>query len=152
MRRSQADVAKSRLESMQPLEFLPEVKKKKIPRKDTWIMLWSSCFTHLSSLSFQSELEVSFESVYPEVIGFPKRPKWDYSMGRQEVEKNETRMFEEWMDSIYEHYPTEDLSYFEHNLEVWRQLYVFESTFRLITRHLPPLGILTCCASHDVYS
>ncbi|KAK3815482.1 MAG: hypothetical protein J3Q66DRAFT_344864 [Benniella sp.] len=94
MRRSQADIAKSRLESMQPLEFLPE-----------------------------SELEVSFESVYPKVIGFPKRPKWDYSMSRQEVEKNETRMFEEWMDSIYEHYPTEELSYFEHNLEVWRQLW-----------------------------
>ncbi|KAF9938979.1 Guanine nucleotide-binding-like protein 1 [Modicella reniformis] len=94
MRRSPSDIERSRKASMQPLEFLPE-----------------------------SELEVSFESMFPEVIGFPKRPKWDYSMSREQLEKNETQMFEEWMDSIYNRYPTEGLSYFEHNLEVWRQLW-----------------------------
>jgi len=60
--------------------------------------------------------------MFPNVIGFPRRPKWDYSMSRQELERNETKMFEEWMDSVYNQYPAEELSYFEHNLEVWRQL------------------------------
>ncbi|KAF9346945.1 Guanine nucleotide-binding-like protein 1 [Mortierella sp. AD094] len=94
LRRSAVEIEASRRESMQPLQFLPE-----------------------------SELEVSFEAMFPEVIGFPKRPKWDYSMSREELEKNETRMFEAWMDSVYNRYPADELSYFEHNLEVWRQLW-----------------------------
>ncbi|KAF9996327.1 Guanine nucleotide-binding-like protein 1 [Entomortierella chlamydospora] len=94
LRRSAAEIKASRIESMQPLQLLPE-----------------------------SELEVSFEAMFPEVIGFPKRPKWDYSMSRQELEKNEIKMFEAWMDSVYNRYPAEELSYFEHNLEVWRQLW-----------------------------
>ncbi|KAF8953577.1 Guanine nucleotide-binding-like protein 1 [Entomortierella lignicola] len=94
IRRSAVEIENSRRESMQPLRFLPE-----------------------------SELEVSFEEMFPEVIGFPKRPKWDYSMSREELEKNETKMFEAWMDSIYNRYPEDELSYFEHNLEVWRQLH-----------------------------
>ncbi|KAG0243735.1 hypothetical protein B0O80DRAFT_529213 [Mortierella sp. GBAus27b] len=94
IRRSQADIEKSRKASMQPLVFLPE-----------------------------SELEVSFDAMYSEVIGFPKRPKWDYSMSREQVEANESKMFGEWMDSIYNRYPSEELSYFEHNLDVWRQLW-----------------------------
>ncbi|KAF9171984.1 Guanine nucleotide-binding-like protein 1 [Mortierella sp. AD011] len=94
LRRSAAEIKASRKESMQPLQLLAE-----------------------------SELEVSFEAMFPEVIGFPKRPKWDYSMSRQELEKNEVKMFEAWMDSVYNQYPADELSYFEHNLEVWRQLW-----------------------------
>ncbi|KAF9902938.1 Guanine nucleotide-binding-like protein 1 [Linnemannia zychae] len=94
MRRSAMEIKKSRLESMKPLEFLPE-----------------------------SSLEVSFEEMFPDVIGFPTRPKWDYSMGKDAVDQNEKRMFEAWMDSIYDKYPAEELSYFEHNLDVWRQLW-----------------------------
>ncbi|KAF9153186.1 Guanine nucleotide-binding-like protein 1 [Linnemannia schmuckeri] len=94
MRRSAMEIKKSRLESMKPLEFLPE-----------------------------SALEVSFEEMFPNVIGFPTRPKWDYSMSREEVDKNEKNMFEAWMDSIYDKYPADELSYFEHNLDVWRQLW-----------------------------
>ncbi|KAG0220387.1 Guanine nucleotide-binding-like protein 1 [Mortierella sp. NVP41] len=94
VRRSAAEIQKSRLESMKPLEFLPE-----------------------------SALEVSFDEMFPNVIGFPTRPKWDYSMSREEVDKNETKMFEAWMDSVYDRYSAEELSYFEHNLDVWRQLW-----------------------------
>ncbi|KAF9917480.1 Guanine nucleotide-binding-like protein 1 [Lobosporangium transversale] len=94
IKRSQAEIEESRRASMQPLHFLPE-----------------------------SKLEVSFEEMFPEIIGFPKRPKWDYSMSPQQLEQNETRMFEAWMDSVYNQYPAEELSYFEHNLEVWRQLW-----------------------------
>ncbi|KAF9426034.1 Guanine nucleotide-binding-like protein 1, partial [Entomortierella beljakovae] len=94
IRRSAVEIESSRRESMKPLQFLPE-----------------------------SALEVSFESMFPEVIGFPKRPKWDYSTSREELVKNETKMFEAWMESIYSRYPADELSYFEHNLEVWRQLW-----------------------------
>ncbi|KAG0262582.1 Guanine nucleotide-binding-like protein 1 [Linnemannia exigua] len=94
MRRSAMEIKKSRFESMKPLEFLPE-----------------------------SALEVSFEEMFPNVIGFPTRPEWDYSMSREAVDKNERRMFEAWMDSVYDKYPAEELSYFEHNLDVWRQLW-----------------------------
>ncbi|KAG0030840.1 Guanine nucleotide-binding-like protein 1 [Podila clonocystis] len=94
MRRSPVEIQASRLASMKPLELLPE-----------------------------SALEVSFQEMFPSVIGFPTRPKWDYSMSREELERNEHRMFEAWMDSIYNKYPAEELSYFEHNLEVWRQLW-----------------------------
>ncbi|KAG0042338.1 Guanine nucleotide-binding-like protein 1, partial [Gryganskiella cystojenkinii] len=94
MRRSPVDIESSRRASMKPLELVSE-----------------------------SDLEVSFEEMFPSVIGFPKRPEWDYSMSREELEKNEHRMFEAWMDSVYNKYPAEELSYFEHNLEVWRQLW-----------------------------
>ncbi|KAF9418339.1 Guanine nucleotide-binding-like protein 1 [Podila epigama] len=94
MKRSAAEIQESKLESMKPLELLPE-----------------------------SSLEVSFEQMFPNVIGFPKRPKWDYSMSREDLEKNEHQMFEAWMDSVYNRYPAEELSYFEHNLDVWRQLW-----------------------------
>lgn len=73
----------------------------------------------------------------------PKRPKWRYDQSKKEVEKNEEGLFEKWLqetDNAVEHWrvdgipaPTEesDLSidvlkrsptYFERNLEVWRQL------------------------------
>ncbi|KAF9189930.1 Guanine nucleotide-binding-like protein 1 [Haplosporangium sp. Z 767] len=93
-KRSAVDIKNSRLESMKPLELLPE-----------------------------AELEVSFESMHRDAITFPARPKWDYTMSRQLVEANEKRMFEEWLESIYDRYPTEELSYFELNLDVWRQLW-----------------------------
>ncbi|KAG0261415.1 Guanine nucleotide-binding-like protein 1 [Actinomortierella ambigua] len=94
VRRSHAEIEKSRLESMKPLHMVPE-----------------------------SDLEVSFEDFFPKVIDLPKRPQWDYSMSREQVEKNEKAMFEAWIDNIYDNYPAEELSYFEHNLEVWRQLW-----------------------------
>jgi len=57
------------------------------------------------------------------VIELPKRPPWQYGMSKAAVEANEAKMFQHWKDAIYAKYKTEDLSYFEHNLEVWRQLW-----------------------------
>ncbi|KAI9233326.1 MAG: hypothetical protein BYD32DRAFT_132019 [Podila humilis] len=97
MKRSPVEIQASKLASTKPLELLPE-----------------------------SALEVSFQDMFPSVIDFPTRPKWDYSMSREQLERNEHHMFEAWMDSIYNKYPAEELSYFEHNLEVWRQWRVLE--------------------------
>ena len=51
-------------------------------------------------------------------LDIPKRPPWDYKMTKEEVESQEKKMFELYVKEIYSHYKPEDLSYFEHNLEV----------------------------------
>lgn len=75
----------------------------------------------------------------------PKRPKWRYDMSKNEVEKNEEGLFKKWLDEtdhIFDEWvgrgppaPTGDTgnqgetvmprapTYFERNLEVWRQLW-----------------------------
>lgn len=90
-----------------------------------------------------------------EAMACPRRPKWRFDMTKVEVEKNEEGLFKKWIDStdkIVEEWqkgpqkkeeeegeedpkdePAPELSnemprsptYFERNLEVWRQLYVF---------------------------
>ncbi|KAI8388626.1 uncharacterized protein BYT42DRAFT_560718 [Radiomyces spectabilis] len=73
----------------------------------------------------QNALEISIDSIGP-VIDFPKRPKWDYEMSKEEVETQEETEFQSWMKGVYERYGNQKdtpLSWFEHNLEVWRQLW-----------------------------
>ncbi|ELR25337.1 GTPase of unknown function subfamily protein [Acanthamoeba castellanii str. Neff] len=60
---------------------------------------------------------------YRQFIGMPKRPPWSYSMTKQQLEEREKKYFDDWLANIYHHYPRERLNYFEHNLEVWRQLW-----------------------------
>lgn len=102
-----------------------------------------------------------------EQLTCPKRPKWRYEMSKKEVEKNEEGLFKKWLDQtdsiigdwcapdINQHSPEatsndwetasmpepEEMpkapTSFERNLEVWRQLYGFISTFT------PPSSCLT---------
>jgi hypothetical protein len=77
------------------------------------------------------------------LIDFPKRPKWNYGMTKEELEQSEKDEFDKWLNDIYERYgdtvqnsndgEKDELSWFEHNLEVWRQLLV------LLNSH-----VLTC--------
>jgi len=60
---------------------------------------------------------------YKQFIGMPKRPPWSYAMSKQQLEEREKKYFDSWLHTIYDHYPRERLNYFEHNLEVWRQLW-----------------------------
>ena len=39
------------------------------------------------------------------------------------MEEREQRFFSNWLNAIYLKYPREKLNFFEHNLEVWRQLW-----------------------------
>ena len=48
----------------------------------------------------------------------PKRPPWRYSMSKEQVERSEQEMFENFLDKIYDEYKLSELSYFERNLEV----------------------------------
>lgn len=56
-------------------------------------------------------------------IEMPKRPKWDPTWSAQKLEQREEQAFQTWLDSIYKSFETEQLNSFEHNLDVWRQLW-----------------------------
>jgi hypothetical protein len=88
------------------------------------------------------------KGVHSPSLACPKRPKWRYDMSKKEVERNEEGMFEKWLaqtdNSIAHCLSVESsgqagdlhnggaasnavavpkaLTYFERNLEVWRQL------------------------------
>lgn len=56
------------------------------------------------------------------MIDIPKRPRWDYTMTKEQVEGNEKSMFEVYLSNISASYRGR-INYFEQNLEVWRQLW-----------------------------
>lgn len=56
-------------------------------------------------------------------IEMPKRPKWDPSWSAQKLEQREEQAFQTWLDDIYSRFEAEQLNSFEHNLDVWRQLW-----------------------------
>ena len=67
----------------------------------------SSCLYLLIACKFMSA-----------VLDMPKRPPWKYSMTKQQVERTEEEMFENFLEKIYDEYKLSELSYFERNLEV----------------------------------
>ena len=70
----------------------------------------------------EEELRTQDTNMYSAVIDLPVRPPWTCSMSVEQIEENERRYFEKWIRQIYT-YPKERLNYFEHNIEVWRQLW-----------------------------
>ncbi|KAI9354617.1 HSR1 protein [Zopfochytrium polystomum] len=70
-------------------------------------------------------LEIGMDDLYPNgaVIDFPKRPPWSPGESKETLESREEAEFAAWMGRVYDRWPAEQLSYFEHNLEVWRQLW-----------------------------
>ena len=52
------------------------------------------------------------------VLDFPKRPLWDYSMTKRQVEEREEQMFSKYFKGIRDQYRPDQLSWFEKNLEV----------------------------------
>ncbi|KAJ3056691.1 Guanine nucleotide-binding-like protein 1 [Rhizophlyctis rosea] len=73
----------------------------------------------------QEALEVGFDDVYSDVksIDMPKRPPWTAGESKDALEQREEQGFAAWKDDVYSKHPADELSYFEHNLEVWRQLW-----------------------------
>ena len=90
---------------------------------------------------------INAESFYSQIIDIPKRPAWTYDMTKEQVEGQEAEMFEKYLDGIYARFPIRRLNYFEHNLEVWRQLWrvcevsdvcLILADIRHPTFHFPP--------------
>ncbi|RLN49351.1 hypothetical protein BBJ28_00005417 [Nothophytophthora sp. Chile5] len=57
------------------------------------------------------------------LLDHPRRPRWTYSMSKEKVDGNESIMFDQWLTKIHDKYDNEHLNHFEHNLEVWRELW-----------------------------
>ena len=55
-------------------------------------------------------------------IGIPVRPPWA-GLTAAQVEAQEKAYFDHWLESIYAKYGADSLNHFEHNCEVWRQLW-----------------------------
>ncbi|RUS83076.1 hypothetical protein EGW08_009162, partial [Elysia chlorotica] len=93
--------------------------------------------------------EWALEDVYPAgaKLDFPKRPSWRYTDSKDEVERNEQRYFKDYVQDILDQRRAQDLSFFELNLETWRQLWrVLEMSdilliiadIRYPVLHIPP--------------
>jgi hypothetical protein len=55
----------------------------------------------------------------------PQRPDWQSAavMTAEQLDSLETDAFEDWKEGIYANHDITELNHFEHNLEVWRQLW-----------------------------
>ncbi|KAK2583764.1 hypothetical protein KPH14_009674 [Odynerus spinipes] len=63
--------------------------------------------------------EVS-DNYYPPEVDIPKRPPWDFTMTKEQLELREQRYFTEYLKHMEE---VNNIGYFELNLETWRQLW-----------------------------
>lgn len=66
------------------------------------------------------------ESLGPtHVLGMPVRPPWNEKTTKQQLERAEQDAFADWLKGVYARAATLDgqLNFFEHNLDVWRQLW-----------------------------
>ncbi|KAH6945059.1 hypothetical protein HPB50_006980 [Hyalomma asiaticum] len=73
----------------------------------------------------ESALEVSPEQFFlpGSALDMPKRPPWNRSMSKEALEAREAQYFREYLDKIESSFADRELSYFELNLETWRQLW-----------------------------
>ncbi|KAL3260073.1 hypothetical protein MRX96_016542 [Rhipicephalus microplus] len=73
----------------------------------------------------ESALEVSPEQFFlpGSALDMPKRPPWNRSMSKEALEAREAQYFREYLDKIENSFADRELSYFELNLETWRQLW-----------------------------
>ena len=65
------------------------------------------------------ELEINF---FPDSCDYPSRPTWDSKMSKDQVESNEAKYFRKYVNDVMIQ-NEQNLSYFELNLETWRQLW-----------------------------
>ena len=71
----------------------------------------------------EKDLEIGIDSCYHSGLDFPKRQKWSYECSPQELDMKENKYFREYVDNIEKTFTAAELSYFELNLETWRQLW-----------------------------
>lgn len=71
----------------------------------------------------EKNLEISIKDYFPEDLTFPKRPDWSYEMNGHELEMKEQRYFTEYLNQLEKRNDWKQMSYFEVNLETWRQLW-----------------------------
>ncbi|XP_059149227.1 guanine nucleotide-binding protein-like 1 [Physella acuta] len=97
----------------------------------------------------EKPIAYKLEDVYPPTakLDFPKRQPWNYSLTKEQLEQQEKQYFKSYVLDILDQPRAKDLSYFELNLETWRQLWrVLEisdilliiADIRYPVLHIPP--------------
>uniref|UniRef100_A0A2H1V2N2 Guanine nucleotide-binding protein-like 1 n=1 Tax=Spodoptera frugiperda TaxID=7108 RepID=A0A2H1V2N2_SPOFR len=71
----------------------------------------------------EKELEVNPVDYFPADVSFPKRPPWDFNMSPAQLDAQEQRYFKNYIDGLQASEHWKNMSYFELNLETWRQLW-----------------------------
>lgn len=71
----------------------------------------------------EKDLEIDCETYFTPELDFPVRPPWNYDMTPAELDAREHRYFTEYISQLEKKFNWKDLSYFELNLETWRQLW-----------------------------
>ncbi|XP_017891096.1 guanine nucleotide-binding protein-like 1 [Ceratina calcarata] len=93
------------------LQFFRETKEELARRREQ-----ARCTIEPLSLKDQ---EVS-DDYFPPEVDMPKRPPWDFNMTKEQLDSREQRYFTEYLKGMAK---LSDVSYFELNLETWRQLW-----------------------------
>lgn len=70
-----------------------------------------------------SDLVKTIDEYFPSSLDFPTRPEWNESMSKISMESNEARYFRKYVEDIFDKHENTQLSFFELNLETWRQLW-----------------------------
>ncbi|XP_076436315.1 guanine nucleotide-binding protein-like 1 [Babylonia areolata] len=73
----------------------------------------------------EKALEMSIGSVFPteNPLDFPKRPPWDFRLSKTQLERQEQAYYSKYVQTLLMSHDPQRLSYFELNLETWRQLW-----------------------------
>ncbi|XP_059050329.1 guanine nucleotide-binding protein-like 1 [Achroia grisella] len=71
----------------------------------------------------EKDMEVDPSDYFPADLTFPKRPPWDFSMKPAQLDAQEQRYFKNYVDGLQSSEHWRHVSYFELNLETWRQLW-----------------------------
>ncbi|XP_017780176.1 PREDICTED: guanine nucleotide-binding protein-like 1 [Nicrophorus vespilloides] len=77
----------------------------------------------MKSLEMHNDLEINVHDYFPEDFDFPKRPSWNFDMSREALDARENRYFTEYVTELDNKYGWKEMSFFELNLETWRQLW-----------------------------
>ncbi|TPX41664.1 hypothetical protein SeMB42_g05482 [Synchytrium endobioticum] len=79
-------------------------------------------FTRLPKAALQVDLQTLYPPTKPPP-DIPKRPHWSYDETKQNLDKQEHAAFAQWLTKLNQEYPNGQLSWYEQNLQVWRQLW-----------------------------
>ncbi|XP_047543016.1 guanine nucleotide-binding protein-like 1 [Vanessa atalanta] len=71
----------------------------------------------------EKEMEIDPTDYFPKELSFPKRPPWDFSMTPAALDAQEQKYFREYIQALQASPYWNEMSYFELNLETWRQLW-----------------------------
>ncbi|CAB3238224.1 unnamed protein product [Arctia plantaginis] len=71
----------------------------------------------------EEDLEINPPDFFPAGVSFPKRPPWDFNMTPAQLDAQEQRYFKNYVDQLQSTLHWKNMSYFELNLETWRQLW-----------------------------